>query len=108
VTCRAEKISETNRHGFDIPQIALPNRENVVPKRPEFSFFPGITRSVGLDFICPKLGARGGQPRFSASLVAVPKATMNEYRLMPLFEDDIRSAGQVFGMQPKSVTQGVQ
>jgi hypothetical protein len=76
-------------HVFD---LALPHNKAIPSEQPQSLLILSITALVPLQFREPILLARFWNPRIAARTMLMPKATMDEYPLPFLGENEIRLA----------------
>jgi hypothetical protein len=84
--------------------LTFPHHQRPPTSFSDSSQLHGITRDITRELQTPKttVGFWNGRP--SASLVLVPETPVNEDRLLPTWESNVRFAGQIAAMEPEAKT----
>ena len=89
-------------------ELALPHLDDVPTHTAELEAFGKVALAVTLDLGLPEVGARLGKNEVSATLVAVPEATVHEDDGTILAKHDVRCAGQAADVDTKTESLGKQ
>lgn len=92
---------------FEMKGFALPHYQDLPPEGLQLAFLGCVSFDVAFEFVRPIFRARLGTRCAAATLMSVPKASMNEYGLSSFGEDQVRSSGQVAPVKAKAVSQGM-
>ena len=87
---------------------ALPNCEDIPSERQQPFHRLEVTPSVIFELLEPTGGVGGGYGGAVTSWMPMPETAVDEDAEAVLGQNDVRLAGQVRAMQPKSVSHGVQ
>lgn len=103
----AHKGFQPNRQFVEVPDLALPNPENIPAERFDLFYFRSVSVNISLEF---------GQPIIEPGLrkltlwtaVPVPETSVHEDRLAMTRQDDVGTARKIFTMQAEAIAQPVQ
>ncbi len=107
---RIKKRDDTLPNCHEVPQLALPERQNTPPQTLEFRALDAITLHIAADLLAPIRSVRLGDACASRAVVAVPETPMHEDDLASRNEYQIGGAGKVPTVKaeavPKAMNQG--
>lgn len=103
-----EVVELHGEHGRTLLDFAFPQHFDSPARSAQAGNVPLVARTISLQLLLPERAVSGGESPRSAVRVKVPPASMDEYNDLVSWQYDVGPAGQLAGVEAKSIPEPVQ